>query len=94
MAGGVATNEIILNKNKIMSWKFLSSSVDGSSFVIDNIDVWKYDWVDTGDRVIVKDPEYGKDFNFIIWEIIKEPDKIKFAAGEFSDGVWGFYVKS
>jgi hypothetical protein len=37
----------------------------------------------------VKDPTYGLEYDFEVWEI---PPGIKFAAGEFSNGVWGFYV--
>ncbi len=74
-------------------WDYVGNSVDSSTFEIDGIDVWKYKWKLTSDsNAKVKDPAYGQNFEFSVWEIEAENKKVKFAAGEFSNCVWGFYL--
>jgi hypothetical protein len=41
---------------------------------------------------LVKDPQYGNENRFNIYEIPIGSLRIVFAAGEFSNGIWGFYV--
>ena len=48
-------------------WRFTASSVDGQSLLIDGIDVWKYDWQDTKERVVVTDPSYHQEFTFYVF---------------------------
>jgi hypothetical protein len=40
----------------------------------------------------VKDPQYNQDYSFPVYKIEAQGKTIKFATGEFSNGVWGFYV--
>ncbi|MFA5148749.1 MAG: hypothetical protein WC491_06455 [Candidatus Omnitrophota bacterium] len=74
-------------------WAYLGNSVDSTSFEIDGIDVWKHKWKRTSEpKAKIKDPLYKQEYSFEVYEIEAESKKIKFAAGEFSNCVWGFYV--
>jgi hypothetical protein len=73
-------------------WKYLGSSVDSSVFIINGIDVWKNEWTDVAcPKAEVKDPIYQQDFIFDVYEIKTTSQVIRFAAGEFSNCIWGFY---
>ena len=76
------------------TWQFVGVGPDGQSFMIEGLDVWKHEWRDTKERARVKDPRYQQDFTFHVWEIRNEDRIVIFAAGEFSNCMWGFYVRS
>ena len=52
-----------------------------------------YDWQTTGKRVKVKDPIYHQDHTFEVWQVEIDGQIHRFAAGEFSNCVWGFYLE-
>jgi hypothetical protein len=71
---------------------FIGQSVTDISFEINGIDVWKHEWIPFGTDVAeVKDPYYNQRFLFQIFSITVGKQFITFAAGEFSNSVWGFY---
>jgi hypothetical protein len=74
------------------AWKFAGASPDGQKFDIEGINVWDYQWVPQGKKADVKDPLYHQDFHFSVYEISAASKKIVFAAGEFSNSMWGFYI--
>jgi hypothetical protein len=75
------------------NWQFSGATPDGQSFMIGGLDVWKHEWRDTRERVQVKDPLYHQDFTFHVYEIRSGDRVVAFAAGEFSNCMWGFYVR-
>jgi hypothetical protein len=75
------------------NWQFFGATPDGHSFVIGGLDVWKHEWRDTRERVHVQDPLYQQDFTFHVYEIGSGDRVVTFAAGEFSNCMWGFYVR-
>jgi hypothetical protein len=76
-------------------WRFLTACPEGRSCEIDGIDVWKHKWQALpGERAIVKDPHYGQIFRFSIYRIPLDDRSVVFAAGEFSNSMWGFYGNS
>jgi hypothetical protein len=78
-----------------MAWRFVGACFDGQEFMLEGENVWKHKW--THDKILkaeVVDPHYGQTFQFTIWEIRVEGRAIRFAAGEFSNCVWGFYQES
>jgi len=79
--------------NPSPDWEFLGAVPDGEPFQIGGLDVWKHKWKDTSERVHVKDPHHHQDFTFDVYEISGEGKTITFAAGEFSNCIWGFYIK-
>ena len=74
-------------------WEFFGAAPDGQSFQIGGLDVWKHEWRDTKQRAHVKDPRYHQDFTFHVYEIGSDGRVVTFAAGEFSNYMWGFYVR-
>ena len=75
-------------------WEFVGVVPDGQSFTIGGLDVWKHKWKETGERIRVKDPLYHSEFIFQVYEIRNGEKIVTFAAGEFSNCMWGFYVRS
>jgi len=78
-------------KRKKAKWKYLGTCTDGKTFIINGLNVWDYEWQNAGEGASVVDPRYGgrKDFN--IFTIETDKGILKFAAGEFSNCIWGFY---
>ncbi len=74
-------------------WEFAGAVPDGQSFKIDQVDVWQHEWKDTKERAQVKDPHYHQNFTFHVYEIGSAESVVTFAAGEFSNCIWGFYVR-
>ncbi|MBB6464125.1 hypothetical protein [Flammeovirga kamogawensis] len=75
-------------------WKHKATIIDGQTFKLKELNIWDYQWEDTGNSIQIKDPMYGKDYKLNIYRIVKENIKIQFAAGEFSNCVWGIYLES
>jgi len=77
----------------MINWRFVAAGVEGDKLEISGIRVWDHKWVcRTGERADIKDPSYGQNFSFHVYEIISGKQQIIFAAGEFSASVFGFYV--
>lgn len=76
-----------------MSWKFETSGLDGQCKLFD-VNIFDYDWKSTGKRVKVQDPIYGQDHIFEIWQTEIGGQIRCFAAGEFSNCVWGVYLEN
>ena len=72
-------------------WNHQKTIVDGDKFEINGLNIWDYKWAITGEKISVKDPLYGKQYAFNVFEIENKNKKISFAAGEFSNCVWGIY---
>jgi hypothetical protein len=74
-------------------WKFIGHACGIGPFMIDGVDVFQHDWhaVPGAPTADVKDPLYHQSFSFPVFEIVLGPKRIVFAAGEFSNNVWGFY---
>jgi hypothetical protein len=74
-------------------WKHLKTLRDGEPFKIKEEDIWKIDWQQIDDFVLVKDPLHDDLRIFDLYKIEIKNDDFEFAAGEFSNNIWGFYVK-
>lgn len=74
-------------------WTFLGATPDSQKFQIEGVDVWQHQWHDTKDRADVEDPLYHQKFCFHVYEIVVGGKSVRFAAGEFSACMWGFYVR-
>jgi hypothetical protein len=77
----------------VKGWKFAGAVPDGERFLISGVNVWDHQWERVKDEfAFVKDPSYGRDFKFQVYEIRANDRTIRFAAGEFSNCIWGFYI--
>ena len=77
----------------MLAWRHIGACVEGSRLEIDGLNVWDFKWVrvDSQNAEVV-DPRYGQKFLFHVYEIIAGENRVTFAAGEFSNSVYGFYV--
>jgi len=74
-------------------WTFKKATVESDKFEINDLNIWDFKWQDTGEKIIIKDPQYGQSHTFTVYEINNGNAKAIFAAGEFSNGIWGIYQK-
>jgi hypothetical protein len=82
------------NKFQFESNLFKFATACGSMDKIDlyGFDLWKSTWIRTGERVIVRDPLHHQYFNFDVYVFKEDENKIKFAAGEFSNSIFGIFA--
>ena len=73
------------------SWRFIKSVVDGQAFELGILNIWDYEWKRTGERISVNDPLHGELHSLDVYEIRDGNVTLRFAAVEFSNGVWGIY---
>jgi len=77
------------------SWLFTGTCYASAPFKIAGANVWDFPWQRVeGLKAEVQDPLYSQPFSFDVYEICTGARRIRFAAGEFSNCVWGFYVPS
>ena len=75
-----------------MAWEYETFGPDGQCKLF-GVNIFDYDWQTTGKRVKVKDPIYHQDHTFEVWQVEIDGQIHRFAAGEFSNCVWGFYLE-
>ncbi|GAA4702195.1 hypothetical protein APR04_000347 [Promicromonospora umidemergens] len=74
-------------------WEFLAVVLEGSPVAIAGVDPWRVEWepVPVG-SVVVVDPMYPAQRHSIsVYRLSGVEPAAFFAAGEFSNTVWGFY---
>lgn len=74
-------------------WEHIKTIIDGELFNINGCNIWDFQWNDTGERIQIKDPHYGQAFTFSVYQITCGQTTVRFAAGEFSNCVWGIYLQ-
>lgn len=82
----------MVKKDKPENWKFYTSVIDGEELSMQGLNIWEHRWTDTRQVVEVKDPIYAESHILNIYEIVSGGTSVKFAAGEFSNLVWGIYL--
>jgi hypothetical protein len=76
-----------------MGWKFAGSCTEGERFEVLGANVWSCEWVRIRNETApVRDPLYSQVREFAIYELSIGQNRVRVAAGEFSNGVWGFYL--
>lgn len=75
-----------------MAWKYEIAGQEGQCKLF-GVNIFDYRWLATGNKVEVKDPIYQREHIFMIWQVEIDGQIYQFAAGEFSNGVWGFYLQ-
>lgn len=74
-------------------WRFLSIGIDGFDVDVGGLNPWRKNWISTGRRVVVAHPQYpSQRHRFTVYEFEGADPPVVFAAGEYSNGVWGFFV--
>ena len=78
-----------------MAWSCVGVNYDDKEFVVDGINLWGCTWEEILDEEAeVKDPLYGKAFTFPIFTATDAGKTVRFAAGEFTTGVWGIFTEA
>ena len=76
---------------KTKTWQHEITGVEGNTTLF-GVNIFDYKWERTGKKAKAHDPLYGLEYEFNIYSVIINEQEYEFAAGEFSNCVWGFYV--
>ena len=76
---------------KTKTWQHETTGVDGNTILF-GVNIFDYEWESTNKSVKVCDPLYGQEYNFSIYTVMINGQEREFAAGEFSNCIWGFYL--
>ena len=76
------------------AWVFAVHGFDGSDVEVDGVRVFEHGWRATGETAEIRDPLWGQALCFPVYEIVAGDRRVVFAAGEFSNTVWGFFLPS
>jgi hypothetical protein len=75
-------------------WHLLHIGFEGDDVSVAGINPWKVgNWISTGDRITVAHPSYpAQRHTMHVCVLSPEHAESVFAAGEFSNGVWGIFI--
>ncbi|MDT4329940.1 hypothetical protein ACQE3E_03945 [Methylomonas sp. MED-D] len=75
-------------------WKPVHVGVEGDGVSILGLKLWKFKWQSVGQEpIVVPHPSYLHERHQAwVYEVETSSKVVRFAAGELSNGVWGFYV--
>lgn len=74
------------------SWKHKITGVDGNCILF-GVNIFDYEWNDTGEKITIIDPQYHQEHSINVYNVDINGTLKRFAAGEFSNCVWGFYLE-
>lgn len=77
---------------KEKTWQHELTGFEGNAILF-GVNIFDYEWKSTNQSVRVRDPLYGQEFKFSVYKIVINEQEYEFAAGEFSNCVWGFYIQ-
>lgn len=72
-------------------WKHEVTGIDGNTMLF-GVNIFDYPWKNTQRNAIIHDPLYDHEYSFSIYTVDINGQEYEFAAGEFSNCVWGFYL--
>ena len=76
-----------------MAWRAHQIALLTDDLTISGAHVWNEQWRATGERLKLPHPAYPEQIHdFHVYEIGRASPPVRFAAGELSNGVWGFYL--
>jgi hypothetical protein len=77
-----------------IDWRVLHVGFEGDEVEIRGLGIWRHDWRRAGvEPVELRHPAYPNQIHrYDVYEIGGAASPVRFAAGELSNGVWGFYV--
>lgn len=74
-------------------WEFVKTGFDGDCILF-GVNIFDYEWTSTGGKIEVLDPIYNQKHMLTIYTADTGTETVRFAAGEFSNCVYGFYTKA
>jgi hypothetical protein len=73
-------------------WIAVGIVFDGDAIDIEGADPWQWSWASTGEIAQVRHPAYPTQVHDVaVYTMQVEGRIVRFAAGELSNTVWGFY---
>ena len=76
---------------KSSDFEYVTTAIGEECFLF-GVDVFAHEWTDTRKCIRVHDPLYGQPYTMNVYEITVDGTVHRFAAGEFSNNVWGFWL--
>lgn len=78
-----------------MTWRDVHVGFEGDGLRIDGVEVWRHKWRPTGEHHLnLPHPSYrNQTHRYDIYIVEDAGHSVRFAAGELSNGVWGFYIQ-
>lgn len=76
---------------KSKTWQHETTGDAGNTMLF-GVNIFDYEWKDTKESVLVRHPLFDQEYKFHIYSVVINGQEQKFAAGEFSNLVWGFYI--
>lgn len=75
-------------------WRAVHVGFGNDGLAIDGAEIWKTKWRPTREPVLqLPHPAYPDQHHYFNVYVVDGPHgAVRFAAGELSNGVWGFYV--
>lgn len=76
------------------AWRDVHVGLQGDGLKVGGLEVWKHEWRPAEvEALSLPHPSYPKQIHrYDVYDIGDAPRSVRFAAGELSNGVWGFYV--
>ncbi|MFK7790396.1 MAG: hypothetical protein AB8C95_13000 [Phycisphaeraceae bacterium] len=77
----------------MQQWKSVGVVCEGQKIRVDGLNLWSHDWqrVDSP-SISLPHPSYPNQLHAMnIYEIVVGDKRVRFATGELSANVWGFY---
>jgi hypothetical protein len=84
-----------VQKELMAGWKFVGTIVgEGDLISLNGINPWQHKWNAVKEASIkVRHPSYSSQEHIMdIYEITEGDKTVRFAAGEFSNNAWGFFL--
>lgn len=76
---------------KTKTWHHETTGTEGNVTLF-GVNIFDYEWNVTHRYVIVRHPLFHQEHKFEIYTVNIDGEEKEFAAGEFSNCVWGFYI--
>ncbi len=74
-------------------WSFVAITTEGQPVSIHGRNPWLHKWRSVSvSPITVSHPSYPAERHQMWVYDLETPQPVRFAAGEYSNGVWGFYV--
>jgi hypothetical protein len=79
--------------NTTPGWKLVAIVAEGRPVLVQGQNPWSVKWLSSPEPpIVVTHPSYPFQCHHMWVYDLESSQSIRFAAGEFSSGVWGFYV--
>jgi len=72
-------------------WKHMKTCAEGNCDLF-GVNIFDYPWEYTGVEISVLDPIYKQKHKMFVYKIRVGDEQFTFAAGEFSNGVYGVHI--